>query len=679
MEDYFVSLFSAINTEWDQVTNCVSNRVAEEQNEMMVADVDEKEVKAALFNMHPDKSPGPDGMSPGFYQKCWNIVKKDVVSIVQCFFQTGKIDEQLKGTNIALIPKKPHLTLMTDLRPISLCNVVYKIISKVLANRLKQIIDSIISESQSAFIPGRLITDNIMVAFEVMHYMKRKTKGKESWMALKLDMSKAYDRVEWNYLQAVLSKMGFDQRVIKLFMSCISSVRYKITHAGRNFGNITPERGLRQGDPLSSYLFLICIEGLTALLNDFENKKMLKGIKVARSAPSISHMFFADDSYIFCKANVESAENIIHLLQIFERASGQQINVDKSSVFFSKNTPSRLKNDLCHRLRFKEANDGSLYLGLPNIIGRNKSAIFGYLKEKLQDRTQGWDKKTLSKGGKEVLLKTVAQTLPNYAMSVFLLPLDLCQQLERLMCKFWWKTNSKKERSIHWQSWSNMCKRKSYGGMGFRSIRDFNLALLGNQGWRLLKYPDKLVSKVYKARYFPHGSFLNATIGNNPSYIWRSVLESQAIIKQGIGCRVGNGNSINILEDPWLPVETDAHVHTRNPALQGQFVTSLISLDSNSWDTDLVMDIFDSRDANIILSIPLNNEVNDSWYWRREKMGNYSVKSAYLLTQEAKNENGIAANSGFWRKLWNLKIPPKVKNFLWRACTNSLPTKDMFA
>lgn len=174
---------------------------------------------------------------------------------------------------------------MTDLRPISLCNVVYKIISKVLANRLKKIIDLIISDTQSAFILGRLITDNIMVAFEVMHYMKRKDKGKESWMALKLDMSKAYDRVEWRFLEAALQKLGFDSRVINLFMSCISSVSYQISHAGRSVGPIIPARGLRKGDPLSSYLFLICTEGLTALIHDYEQQKKITGLKVARSAP----------------------------------------------------------------------------------------------------------------------------------------------------------------------------------------------------------------------------------------------------------------------------------------------------------------------------------------------------------------------------------------------------------
>lgn len=138
-----------------------------------------------------------------------------------------------------------------------------------------------------------------------------------------------------------------------------------------------------------------------------------------------------------------------------------------------------------------------------------------------------------------------------------------------------------------------MCNRKSNGGMGFRIIRDFNISLLGNQGWRLLNHSEKLVSKIYKARYYPHGLFLNAKLGNNPSYIWRSVLESQTIIKQGIGCKVGNGQSISILKDPWLPLTNEAYIHTQSDSLKGQMVSSLMSLDSNEWVTDLVIDIFD--------------------------------------------------------------------------------------
>lgn len=270
------------------------------------------------------------------------------------------------------------------------------------------------------------------------------------------------------------------------------------------------------------------MEGLTALI---ERRRLLSGIKVARGAPVLTHMFFADDSYIYCKAKGETAVQVNHMLQIYEKASGQKISNAKSSIFFSCNTAREEKEIICNTLGFREATEGTTYLGLPNSIGRNKKAVFGYIKNHMQKRMEGWDKTYLSKGGKELLLKTVSQALPTYAMSVFSLPKQLCSDLESLMCKFWWRSSTKQTKGIHWMSWDRMCRKKSDGGLGFRKLHDFNLALLGKQAWRLITKPDGMVSKIYKARYYPEGSFLTAKIGANPSYIWRSVLESQELMK----------------------------------------------------------------------------------------------------------------------------------------------------
>lgn len=148
-------------------------------------------------------------------------------------------------------------------------------------------------------------------------------------------------------------------------------------------------------------------------------------------------MIFADDCYIFCKATVECASHVLDLLRVFQTASGQQVNVDKSSVIFSKNVCPSLKQELCVHLGFTEMRDDSVYLGLPSFVQRKKLATFGYIKEKLQDKLQGWNKKHLSKAGKEILIKSVAQTLPNYTMNMFLLPTEICRDLEKAMCRFW--------------------------------------------------------------------------------------------------------------------------------------------------------------------------------------------------------------------------------------------------
>uniref|UniRef100_A0A803P6B0 Reverse transcriptase domain-containing protein n=1 Tax=Cannabis sativa TaxID=3483 RepID=A0A803P6B0_CANSA len=208
MVNYFKDLFATAASDWTAVTSNVQPRVSYDQNIELVKEVTEEEVKKAMFQMHPDKSPGPDGMTPGFFQRCWHIVGRDVFRLVQEFFVTGSFPTSLNATNVVLIPKKKNPRSMGDLRPISLCNVLYKVISKVLANRLKVVLPYVISDTQSAFLQGRLISDNIMIAYEVMHYLKRKTRGRDGHMALKLDMSKAYDRLEWGYIRAILLKMG---------------------------------------------------------------------------------------------------------------------------------------------------------------------------------------------------------------------------------------------------------------------------------------------------------------------------------------------------------------------------------------------------------------------------------------------------------------------------------------
>ena len=196
MMSYFNNLFTANQRDDSDIIDCVQIRLSEGQNEMLIAPITEEEVKAALFSMHPDKSSGMDGMSPTFYQHFWNITGKDVTDAVStcfsyCFFPTN-----LNDTAITLIPKKKKVKSMSDLRPISLCNVMYKIVSKVLANQLKCILSLLISKNQSAFVPGRLITDNIMAAYETMHYLKRKSYRREGFAALKINMSMAYDRIE---------------------------------------------------------------------------------------------------------------------------------------------------------------------------------------------------------------------------------------------------------------------------------------------------------------------------------------------------------------------------------------------------------------------------------------------------------------------------------------------------
>ena len=235
-------------------------------NATLCSEFEAWEVEFALKQMAPLKAPGLDEMPPLFYQNFWSLVGSDVTTSILYYLNSGSLPTPLNHTFITLIPKTKNPERVTEFRPISLCNVLYKIFSKVLTNRLKRVLPHLISEHQSAFIKGRLITDNIMVAFETLHYMKNHNSGKNGFMALKLDMSKAYDRVEWSFLRQVMNRMGFNEKWVELVMECVSTVSYSLLINGDPMGNIKPSRGIRQGDPLSPYLFLLCSEGLHRMI-----------------------------------------------------------------------------------------------------------------------------------------------------------------------------------------------------------------------------------------------------------------------------------------------------------------------------------------------------------------------------------------------------------------------------
>ena len=239
--------------------------------------------------MGPIKAPRPNGMNALFYQKFWHIVGDTVVSAALDFLNSSQMLPTLNHTHIFLIPKVKNLVKMSDFRPHSLCNMIFKIIAKVLANRLKQILPHIIAPTQSAFILGRLITNNVLVAYEALHMMHGRKNGKIGSLALKLDFSKAYDRVEWNFLRQIMLKLGFPRVWVDKVMSYVSSTSFSILINGKPFGMINPTRGLWQGDPLSPYLFLLCAEGFTSLLQKEEMEGNIHGVSICRRAPKISH------------------------------------------------------------------------------------------------------------------------------------------------------------------------------------------------------------------------------------------------------------------------------------------------------------------------------------------------------------------------------------------------------
>ena len=263
ISDYFENLFKTNNsTNTGIVEEAISPAITEELNEGVSAVPSDEEIKAATFSIHPDKASGPDGFSAGFFRTNWNTVGPAVSREIKQFFSTGVLPSNINHTHIQLIPKILAPRTVADYRPIALTSVYYKIISKIITKRLQPILDLIISENQSAFVPGRAIADNVMITHETLHFLKRSGAVKHCSMAVKTDMSKAYDRLEWNFIEAVLRRFGFNDSFCHRVMSCITSVSYSILFNGEAQGHIIPKRGIRQGDPLSSYIFIMCSQML---------------------------------------------------------------------------------------------------------------------------------------------------------------------------------------------------------------------------------------------------------------------------------------------------------------------------------------------------------------------------------------------------------------------------------
>ena len=301
-------------------------------------------------------------------------------------------------------------------------------------------------------------------------------------------------------------------------MGMVSSVSFSVLFNGEKLEEFKPSHGIRQGDPISPYLFLLAAEGLSCLLNHQSQSSVLSGIKVASTAPPVNHLLFADDSLLFFKATSEGAVEVAISLEVYCQASGQRINKDKSSIFFSKKCSQAIRDEIKFKLEVNNETLSDKYLGMPSDVGVSKNGAFKYLKDRVWKRVQGWMEKILSTGGKEVLIKSIAQVIPVFSMACFKLPRGLCQHINSLIRSFWWGSKSD-ERKTCWVSWEEMTRPKGMGGLGFRDIELFNLALLAHQCWCILQEPTTLSAKILKALYYPNSSILEAPLGSWPSQI----------------------------------------------------------------------------------------------------------------------------------------------------------------
>ncbi|XP_075099232.1 uncharacterized protein LOC142176070 [Nicotiana tabacum] len=455
--DFYQALYSENETWRPSCTfeglGCLNN---EEKDALEVA-FEEEEVLDAINSCAPDKSPGPNNFTLAFYQRCWDTVKLDVMGTLNHFHKNCHMVKSFNASFIALIPKRKGAIELKDFRPISLTSNVYKIVAKVLTERLKKVIGKLVSDYQNAFIKGRQITDAALIANEVLDWRQ---KNGEPGVLFKLDIEKAFDKINWQYLISILRQMGFGEKWIRWIRYTFSTVKYSVLVNRSPVGFFSPKRGIRQGDPLSPFLFILAMEGLSRMLEKAKQMPWMQRFDVGNISGltvSVSHLLFADDTLIFCGAKKSQVEYLKLTLLIFEALSGLHINMSKS-VIYPVNVVPELEM-------------------LADIMCCTTSSFYHLLRPPIG----------------LTLINSVLDSIPTYFMSLFPIPVKVQKQLDKLRCSFLWEGNSKNHK-FHLVKWVKVTLPKSLGGLeGIRKLWDvftFHSTLQVGNGEHILFWKD---------------------------------------------------------------------------------------------------------------------------------------------------------------------------------------------
>ncbi|XP_028073502.1 uncharacterized protein LOC114275708 [Camellia sinensis] len=437
---------------FERINSLVQSRVSMEQSINLGSPVSDKEIKDVVWSLKANKAPGPDGFTGSFFKASWDIVGNII---------------------IALIPKVPSPLRVGDFRPISCCNTIYKCIAKIIANRIKAVLPDLIDPVQSAFVQGRRISDNIFLSQELMRGYHRQSVTPKC--AMKVDIMKAYDTVRREFVIDVLKAMAFPLSMISWIKACITSPSFSICINGSLHGYFKGARGLRQGDPMSPYLFVLAMEILARILAE-KSKHHLFKFHWKCEKTKIVNLCFADDLMIFSKGDASTVQLIMHGLEEFKSLSGLTPSAGKSNIFFCGCGPS-LREEILKIVKFNEGTLSVKYLGVPLITTKLRALDCQQLIDRITSRIKSWTNKALSYAGRAQFIQTILFSMQVYWSSLFILPKKVVREIENLLRAFLWSGVDLKNHSAK-IAWDKVCAPKYEGGLGFKSLEVWNRAAI---------------------------------------------------------------------------------------------------------------------------------------------------------------------------------------------------------
>jgi hypothetical protein len=473
---YYKNLFSSNIVLQEQLLaeEVIPNLITEDLNTMLTLLPSHQEIKAAVFALNKDSAPGPDGFGAYFFQHFWDIVKIDVINAVLQFFTSSWILPGYNSNIIALLPKSPNASSIDQYRPIAMANFKFKIISKIIADRLASLLPSLISEEQRGFVHDRNIRDCLCIASEATNLLHNKSFGGN--LALKIDISKAFDTLEWPFLLNVLSKFGFNSIFCNWIQVILQSAFLSVSINGKAHGYFNCTRGVRQGDPLSPLLFCLAEDVLSRSISKLVTGGKLDLISGTRNFKVPSHTFYADDLLIFCKGKLSGLNDIKSLFEAYAAESSQMINTSKSTIYSGSITPRRL-SIIVQLLNFNIGTFPFNYLGVPMFKGKPKVCHLQPIADRIKLKLSAWKASLLFIAGRVQLVKFVIQSMMIYSISLYSWHVSLIKEVEKNIRNFIWSGDPDKRKLVT-VSWKKLCRPFAQGGLGLRSLTSLNIEAL---------------------------------------------------------------------------------------------------------------------------------------------------------------------------------------------------------